>query len=77
MEWKIHQDREEDDSLNSYSITLDGEYGGWRTDSGYDGYGLPKELAIWICEILNQSKKECPFTFEFGCWKKEGEDGMD
>ena len=72
MEWKIHQDREkEDDSLHSYSITLDVNYEGWRTDSGYDGYGLPKELALWICEVLNESTKECPFTFKFGYWKKK------
>jgi hypothetical protein len=44
---------------------------GWKTDSGYDGYGLPKELAQWICDILNESEKKCPFSIsEYGSWEK-------
>lgn len=73
MKWNIHQDREEDDpDLESYSITLNPEYGGWNTDSGYNGYGLPKQLAKWICKILNDSKQVPPYQMDqYGYWKKD------
>lgn len=68
--WKIHLDREDSDEY-SYSITLNEEYGGWRTDSGYPGYGLPKDLAQWICDILNKHQDECPFNMDSGYWEKK------
>lgn len=71
--WKILQDRDEDcPELNSYTITLNENYTGWNTDSGYDGYGLPKELAEWICETLNTYGKDCPFTMcKYGIWERK------
>jgi hypothetical protein len=70
--WTIFQDRnEEDPSLNSYSITIDPHFEGWRTDSGYDGYGLPKELAQWICDILNKHGNDCPYEMSYGYWKNK------
>jgi len=71
--WQIHQDRYVDNpTLYSYSITLNEKYGGWETDSGQDSYGLPKELAQWICDILNTSEKVCPFDMsKYGDWIKE------
>lgn len=72
MFWQIHQDRDkQDDELHSYSITLNCEYGGWKTDSGYSGYGLPKELALWICEVLNKSREKPPYEMDkYGYWRK-------
>ena len=71
MKWEIHLDREESDD-EAYSITLNKEYGGWNTDSGYPGYGLPKELAEWICQTLNDHGKNCPYKMDdYGYWKKE------
>ncbi len=71
--WKIYQDREpNDDEIDSFSLTLNDEYEGWNTDSGYGGYGLPKELAQWICDALNESKIPCPYKMnEYGDWRKK------
>ncbi|OGT44303.1 MAG: hypothetical protein A3F13_02735 [Gammaproteobacteria bacterium RIFCSPHIGHO2_12_FULL_40_19] len=70
--WKIHQDRiKEDSRLASYTITLNESIGGWDTDGGHDGYGLQKDVATWICDILNKSGEKSPFTIdEFGYWEK-------
>ena len=65
MKWYIKQDRdysEEDQKIHSYTITTDPKYSGWNTDSGHTGYGLPKELAEWICNKLNESFEEPPFV---------------
>jgi hypothetical protein len=75
MNWQVHLDRdqEHEEEDHRYSITLDEKYGGWRTDSGYEGYGLPKGLAQWICETLNKNGKDCPYEMICGYWtKKEG-----
>lgn len=70
--WQIKQYRDkEDPTIDSYSITLDSQYEGWRTDSGYNGYGLPKKLAEWICNVLNESEKECPFLMKYGMWNEK------
>lgn len=58
-----------------FTITQNDKYSGWDTDHGAYGYGLPKELAQWICDQLNNSKEECPFKMYLGVWvKKEDED---
>lgn len=69
MKWKIHLDREVSDD-RAYSITLNEKYGGWRTDSGYPGYGLPKDLAQWICDVLNKFGHDCPYEMNEGDWIK-------
>ena len=73
MKWKIHLDREEKSQYKTesrYSITIDENHAGWRTDSGYEGYGFPKELAEWICDILNKHGTDCCFGMKFGRWYK-------
>jgi hypothetical protein len=61
----------EDDEERSWSISTIQEYGGWHTDSGSKGYGLPKELAQWICEKLNSTKEICPYKNTYtGTWEK-------
>lgn len=70
MEWYIHLDYNIDDGDCRYSITLDPKESGWRTDSGYAGYGLPKELAQWICDVLNKHGKDCPYVMNNGFWEK-------
>lgn len=74
MKWQIHQDREKDDpEIDSYTITLDGYCGGWNTDSGYNGYGLPKDLAQWICDTLNNSTVQVPYVMDkYGYWHRRG-----
>lgn len=77
-EWKTHLDRdfeEESKNKNSFSLTLNSEYGGWNTDSGYEGYGLPLDLAKWICDTLNTHGKDCPYKMNsYGYWiKKDAE----
>jgi hypothetical protein len=77
-EWKVHLDRKDNEIYKDearWSITngLDVDCGGWKTDSGYDGYGLPKELAEWICKILNESNTECPYVNNNGYWEKVDE----
>ena len=74
MKWFVHLDDNIDDGEQRYSITLKENVPGWRTDSGYVGYGLPKELAQWICDTLNKHGKDCPYEMdEFGCWMLEKE----
>ncbi len=72
MKWYAHQDRDPElESIESYTLTTNPDKEGWNTDSGYAGYGLPKELAQWICDILNQSGKKCPYEQDrFGLWVK-------
>lgn len=70
-EWHIYQERfPNSDELDSWTITNNPNIEGWDTDSGYDGYGLPKELAQWICDILNESNKKCAWARQRGVWKK-------
>ncbi len=71
--WHIHLDREDDDYIdNRFSLTLNKNEPGWNTDSGYVGYGLPKDLAQWICDTLNKSPHECPYKMdEYGMWSKK------
>lgn len=73
MKWKVHQDRDEEDpKIDSFTITLNEKKGGWNTDSGYAGYGLPKELVQWICDILNKYDENCPYDMnEYGYWEKK------
>ena len=75
MKWYIHQDRDcEDPELHSYTLTQNKHEPGWRTDSGYPGSGLPKELAQWICNTLNESQKKAPYKQDkYGCWEKNNE----
>lgn len=72
--WFIKQDRffsKEGQELQSWTITTNPEFSGWNTDSGYDGYGLPKELAEWICNHLNTAVfEEPPYIRERGFWVK-------
>ena len=73
MKWYIHLAREEDIEYENecrYSITLNPKESGWHTDGGYQGYGLPKELAQWICDTLNTHGKDCPYTMYGGWWAK-------
>ena len=71
--WQIHQDREAtNEEISSFTLTLNKEHQGWNTDSGYEGYGLPKELAQWICDTLNKHGKDCPYKMEkYGSWVKK------
>ena len=40
-------------------------------DMGYaDGYGLPKEIAQWICDMLNECGEECPYKMHYGFWER-------
>lgn len=71
MKWTIHQDRcEGETDIDCYTITLKEGRRGWNTDSGARGYGLPKELAQWICDILNKSGEDCPYTTDGWEWEK-------
>lgn len=71
MKWNIYIDREQEYEGDRYSITLNKEYPGWNTDSGYEGYGLPKELAQWICDTLNNHGNDCKYHMDnYGNWEK-------
>lgn len=73
--WKVHYDWEEENDefdIHSYTITLNEKYRGWNTDNASARYGLPKELAQWICDKLNSIDEEIPFIMKDGCWKKIG-----
>jgi hypothetical protein len=67
--WRIHLDRKEDYDQACYSISnVKGP--GWNTDSGHAGYGLPIDLAKWICDQLNKAE-DCGWKAdEWGHWVK-------
>jgi len=69
--WFIHS--EDGFGHDCSSISMIPNTAGWETDSGYKSYGLPKELAQWICDRLNESDVECPFTQDWRGWIKKGE----
>lgn len=74
LKWYVKQERffsNEDQKIHSWTITTDPEIEGWKTDSGYEGYGLPKELAEWIVDILNESGKIPPYFRKKGIWIKK------
>ncbi len=60
----------EDLEDHSWTISLN-KNPGWSTDDGYDGYGLPYDLAKWICDVLNESGKTCPYTLKYDTWEKK------
>ncbi len=41
-------------SRHKYTISTRTDVCGWETDSGQCGYGLPREVAEWMVECLNQ-----------------------
>lgn len=49
----IVSDSDEDDSKTFTLSPIEG-HTGWETDSGYDGYGLPKELAEIYAKAINE-----------------------
>lgn len=69
MKWYIHT--LSNDNFDAYTLTTSPRCPGWSTDMGYHEYGLPKELAQWICDKLNESKDECPFEMIDGDWEKK------
>lgn len=71
VKWFIRSESEYNDQ--SYTITQNPKISGWNTDSGCEGYGLPKDLAQWICDILNEYGKDCPYLTEKYFWKKNEE----
>jgi len=72
--WVIHLDGNQDvneKDKSCWSITTNPDYPGWNTDSAYYGYGLPKELAQWICDQLNRSQEICPYEIRYHFWEKK------
>ena len=70
--WYIKQDKYEsakNDKIDSWTITTDPEYFGWKTEEGFQGYGFPKELAQWICDKLNQCE-DPPYVRKRSKWVK-------
>lgn len=56
MKWYIHSERPEND--NCWTITNLQNVPGWETDGGYEGYGLPKEIAQIIIRYLNNHDED-------------------
>ncbi len=58
-------------SEENYTISLDPKREGWETDSGAVGYGLPKEVAEWIVDVLNSTRGDCGYYMDkWGFWHK-------
>lgn len=54
-----HERGREEDAV--WTISSSPEEEGWKTDSGQYGYGLPREIAERIVEVLNS-----PILWHFG-----------
>lgn len=57
------------DNERKYSISTDPSCEGWDTDMGYNG--LPLNLALYICRVLNRYAKDSHFENDCGEWKME------
>ena len=57
------------DDERKYSISTDPNCEGWDTEAGYNG--LPLNLALYICRVLNRYAKDAPFENDRGEWKME------
>jgi hypothetical protein len=68
--WFIHVDDKNPDPDTPYTITSDPRYEGWNTNSGCPGYGLPKQMAEELCEILNKHPEFSWKLNKYGDWKK-------
>ena len=72
VEWYIQgptSEIQEEDEV--WTITTNSKYEGWETDGNFNGYGLPKELAQWICDILNADGSNPPYIMDqWGSWRK-------
>lgn len=63
--WYVHSNKYNSNHSENCSISTDPKCEGWCTDSGATGYGIPRDLALWICDKLNASKDNSPYQ---GCW---------
>lgn len=69
--WYIHLTRlSGEPELDEYTLTQKEDEPGWNAEGIYNGSGLPKELAQWMCDILNESNKECPYKMGYYRWEK-------
>ncbi len=68
-EWKpIQDDNASSTEDESWTLSQVNEPG-WSTDMGYNGYGIPYNVAKWICDRLNESNQKCPYEQDDdGCW---------
>lgn len=69
-EWRPVQDEWSSSAENrSWTISQVNEPA-WGTDMGWNGYGLPYNVAKWICDRLNECNQKCPYEqYEDGSWK--------
>jgi hypothetical protein len=64
------------DKRSVWTISIDEHFPGWETDSSTDGYGLPKDVAEFICNMLNLHLGGVPekitdkYTLSYG-WEKK------
>lgn len=66
--WFIHTECEIEDRQN-YTITTNPSLPGWCTDSGCEGYGLPKQVATFIVEVLNFLNANSMWETTIGSWR--------
>jgi hypothetical protein len=55
----------------NWTISTDPKETGWETDSGYSGYGLPKELAEMVAEAMNKVHPDCTWVRRNMEWLKK------
>ncbi len=58
---------DDDERERKYSISTDPKVEGWDTEGGH--IGLPLNLALYICRVLNKHAKDAPFENDYGEWK--------
>ena len=58
-----------DEDERKFSISTDPKCEGWDTEGGY--IGLPLNLALYLCRVLNRYAKDAPFENDYGEWKME------
>ena len=68
--WYIVGDEDARDKEDVWTISVDPEHAGWET-GGSEGYGLPKEVAEWIVDVLNSTRGDIGWYMDkWGYWKK-------
>lgn len=57
------------DKEKKYSLSTDPEIEGWDTEGG--NIGLPLNLALYICRVLNRCAADAHFSNDAEGWKME------
>lgn len=74
--WVAVSEEDDNESDAVWTISLTPLYPGWDIEKGIStpnyGYGLPKKLAEWVCDKLNEVGDDCGYHMNnLGQWMED------